>query len=308
MLRNLFRDIKLFKLFGVEVFVNTSWFLLILITLDYDNLTVTSILRNIGILCMVFSFVIVHEYGHILAARRYGIETERVQLTLLGGIAHLKEELDKITPKQALWVAFAGPLTNIVMFILFLSPFLLGLMEFPSGDTKVEELSTGVFVLVLAIVFNAVMCLFNLLPIFPMDGGRLLRSTLELFKIKKAIYISTWVSTVFSALLFVWACYSFSITGIIISVMLFIYSISERIGHKRRNEMENARAEAIIRLRDIREKVILTHRANDFVNKNENSKSDDEIFDEWVYSMSKSGEMSEDDLIYYELFKDEIKG
>ncbi len=123
---------------------------------------------------LIFACVLLHEFGHITMARRFGIETPEVVLLPIGGLAKLKRIPNE--PKQELAVAIAGPLVNFAIFGLLV----LWLGGWPDWGSF-ARLSQGEvdFVQQLA-VFNLFVGLFNLLPAFPMDGGRILRASLAL--------------------------------------------------------------------------------------------------------------------------------
>jgi Zn-dependent protease len=106
----------------------------------------------------VFACILLHELGHALAARRYGIPTRSITLWPFGGIAAL--ERIPSSPKKELVVALAGPAVNVVIALLLTPVVLLTGLGFP------------------LLVINVMLVLFNLLPAFPMDGGRVLRAAL----------------------------------------------------------------------------------------------------------------------------------
>ncbi len=128
--------------------------------------------EGIAFILALFACVILHELGHALAARRYGIATKDITLLPMGGVARLERIPEE--PRQEMVVALAGPAVNVVIAaILFIGLTLLG------GWQTVDTLSVGKgsFWERLMIV-NIILVVFNLLPAFPMDGGRVLRAFL----------------------------------------------------------------------------------------------------------------------------------
>ncbi len=136
----------------------------------------------------LFVCVILHEYGHALTARRYGITTRDIILTPIGGIARL--EGMPSNPRHELVIAVAGPLVNIAIAGLllfptsyFFSPELNELKQvFLSGTLEVEDELSVILRYWMPALFllNVVLATFNLLPAFPMDGGRILRALLAM--------------------------------------------------------------------------------------------------------------------------------
>ena len=155
---------KLGRFAGVDTHVHAS-FLLLVAWAAYAAWTGagTGIAVVLGLLFLVgvFGSVLLHELGHALAARRYGIRTRGITLLPIGGIAQLEGE--PRTPKQELVIALAGPAVNFVLAAgLFAVSALAGLpMWGLLGSLMIANLSLG---------------LFNLIPAFPMDGGRALRA------------------------------------------------------------------------------------------------------------------------------------
>src|SRR5262245_16861381 len=121
----------------------------------------------------VFLCVVLHEFGHVLAARRYGIRTPDITLLPIGGLARL-ERMPR-EPRQELIVALAGPAVNVVIGLILL--VFHGFI--PLSEWK-DQLLYGGFTGWL-VVWNFVMVAFNMIPAFPMDGGRVLRAVLAMF-------------------------------------------------------------------------------------------------------------------------------
>ncbi len=160
---------------GIGVYVHATFFILIaFVVISHWNSTqnVAKTLEGVGFILALFGCVILHEFGHALTAARYGIRTRDITILPIGGVARLERMPDE--PIQELWVALAGPAVNVVIaFLLFLW------LQISSSWTPVEGLSmiNGPFLERLMVV-NVFLVVFNMLPAFPMDGGRVLRAML----------------------------------------------------------------------------------------------------------------------------------
>jgi Zn-dependent protease len=162
-------SLRLFRFAGVEVFIHWSWFLAAFYLIQDRPVLYTSMAWDVAEYLIVFGFVLMHEFGHVFACRSVGGTADRILLWPLGGLAFVAPPP---RPGACLWTTFAGPLVNV-----FLGPILYVLML---ATTPVEgEASSDFFKLFQTLFsFNVVMLVFNLLPVFPLDGGRILHALL----------------------------------------------------------------------------------------------------------------------------------
>lgn len=236
MVDRLFKSLKVFRIFGTDVKLHWSWLILFFLIIDFSAPIGDMIVKAASVF-MIFTFVLVHEFGHIFAGRKYGVNTKTVVLSLLGGIAYMDGELADLKPKQSLWVTFAGPLTNLVMFVLLIPVLIYAFQDFPLNDPEaIKNMTGGQYLALVGILVNVMMFIFNLLPIYPMDGGRLLRSTLELFNVKHSLVISIIITMVFCLLLLGFSIWAGSWSGGIISIVFFLMAISEM--RDRKNDID----------------------------------------------------------------------
>ena len=166
---------KLARIAGIDVYVHATFFMVIAwIALVHWNQshTVAAVVEGVGFILALFACVVLHEYGHALTAARYGIHTRDITLLPIGGVARLERMPD--VPLQELWVALAGPAVNVVIaLVLFAGLQLSGAWEAVDGI----GVTTGAFA-ERVMIANVFLAAFNLLPAFPMDGGRALRAVL----------------------------------------------------------------------------------------------------------------------------------
>lgn len=188
--------IKLFTWFGIPVFLHWTFgliFVYILWHAQANNLSVYETVWLTGLFMALFVCVLLHEYGHALSARRYGVQTRDIVLMPIGGVARLERMPEK--PMQEFIVAIAGPLVNVAIAIILMA--LIGLFADPahlemlrnvlvnnSNEEVIEEANVQIPQLLQFAVnltaTNIALVLFNMIPAFPMDGGRVFRALLSM--------------------------------------------------------------------------------------------------------------------------------
>ena len=168
---------KLGTFAGIDVFVHAT-FLLLIAWIGYSYWlqygTLAKVAEGILFILALFLCVVLHEYGHALTARRYGIKTRDITLYPIGGVARLERLPDK--PIEELWVALMGPAVNVVIAVLL---FVYLYVTRGQAPTLALNVASGSFLERLMVV-NVSLVLFNLIPAFPMDGGRVLRALLAM--------------------------------------------------------------------------------------------------------------------------------
>lgn len=170
----MFPAMSLGRLFGIPVRVHSLFWILPLLVV-VERWGDPSLGFHLILLFAIFGCVILHELGHAVAARLYGIRTRDITIYPIGGIASLERISDK--PAEEFVIAIAGPLVNVliaaVLFVATMAAVTLAPSAFP-GTVLFE------FLRILCIA-NLVLCGFNLIPAFPLDGGRIFRALLGFF-------------------------------------------------------------------------------------------------------------------------------
>ncbi len=158
---------------GTEIKVHLTFFILVIFwgIAGYDQAGVAGAIAACLLLFALFGCVLLHEFGHILMARRFGVRTPDVILLPIGGVARLERIPDE--PRQELLIALAGPAVTLAIVLV-----LYGLLAVTGDAPRLGELDPdGPFLETLTRV-NLYLLIFNLFPAFPMDGGRVLRALL----------------------------------------------------------------------------------------------------------------------------------
>lgn len=161
---------KIFSLFGIGVYVHWLWFVVALYSIQYRTHEYSSMIWNVAEYLSLFLIVLIHEFGHQLACRSVGGQTHDIVLWPLGGVAFVSP------PQRAgaqLWSIAAGPLVNVILI-----PILSGLVSVSSHlgwyDTNPDlyDLLHNIWWI------NLILLIFNMMPVYPLDGGQILRSLL----------------------------------------------------------------------------------------------------------------------------------
>ncbi len=167
---------KLGKLSGIGVYIHWSFWLLPAWIFMSAGGSIAGAIGSVLFVFAIFGCVVLHEMGHALMARHYGIGTRDITLFPIGGVANL-ERIPR-RPSQELAIAVAGPAVNVVIAGLL---FVLLLFAGASTQGLIFSFTGGSFLLNLLVV-NVALVVFNMLPAFPMDGGRVLRALLAMRK------------------------------------------------------------------------------------------------------------------------------
>lgn len=166
---------KLGQVSGIRIQVHWTFLIIVLwVVLVHTSrgAGAVEVLAGVLLVLAVFGCVVLHELGHALTAKRYGIRTRDITLLPIGGLARLERMPDD--PKQELAVAAAGPAVNVVIAgVLW-----VGLAVVGTSPAFAEAMQVGGGLVGQLLWVNVMLVLFNLLPAFPMDGGRMLRALL----------------------------------------------------------------------------------------------------------------------------------
>jgi Zn-dependent protease len=165
---------RLFKIRGIQLELHWTFLLLLLFfgAQGYGAGGLIAALMSVGAVCLIFFCVILHELGHSFMALHYGIRIYRILLLPIGGMAQFASIPQK--PKEELWITIAGPAVNFALAGISWLVIKGGALQQWSDPYELSFLSIMHFVF----MANIAMGLFNILPIFPMDGGRIFRAIL----------------------------------------------------------------------------------------------------------------------------------
>jgi len=158
---------RLFRVAGIDVYLHWMWFLVAYLQIVERPNAYSSLGWNVAEYVCLFGIVLLHEFGHSFATRQVGGTADTILLWPLGGVAYVRPPQ---RPGAELWSIAAGPLVNVVLFVL-----LAGVLS----STLLDAQSRDVQLLIKNVAWiNGGLLFFNLLPVYPLDGGQILRSLL----------------------------------------------------------------------------------------------------------------------------------
>src|SRR3712207_6585047 len=232
-------SIKVGRAFGIDVKVHWTFLLLLAFfgfTAYQNSGSLGSALVTVGVIVALFVCVLLHEYGHSLAAQRLGIEIADITILPIGGLARLKSLPER--PWDEVKIANAGPLVNVVLAPLFFGTALLlgGGLTMPPNILEGVQSAAQVFVYLGFI--NVALVVFNLIPAFPMDGGRVLRGLLATrLGPVRATDISSAVGQFFAAAFFLIGLLSGNLLLALVAVFIFFGAGGEGPMVRQREQM-----------------------------------------------------------------------
>lgn len=163
-------SIRLFKIWGIEVFLHFSWFIIAAYQMSVRQHGYASSIFALYEYIALFVIVLMHEFGHALACRQTGGIADRIMLWPLGGIAFVQPPQ---RPGAQLWAIAAGPLVNLALIpVLLVAQAVAAQLNWPNTAPDTYQLLGSIAWI------NTGLLIFNLLPIYPLDGGQILRSLL----------------------------------------------------------------------------------------------------------------------------------
>lgn len=273
-------SLRIGSLFGVPIFIHWTFLLLLawfmagpLFSSSPDAVAMS--LRTGLFVLAVFGCVVLHEMGHALAARTFGVATRDITLLPIGGVARLERMPEK--PVQELVVALAGPAVNVVIAAILIPLVLLidGASAFGVGavDARAEDAAEALilhrrnFLAALATV-NVFLVVFNMIPALPMDGGRVLRALLSMMMDRPR-------ATAAAAVLGQLVAVGFALLGVlsgnllllIIAVFVFFGAVGEAQSEQVRSALAGlpVRAAMMVRFRCVRASQKLRDAANELL-------------------------------------------
>lgn len=249
-------SLKIGRFFGINVFVHwTFWLLPMWVVLSQHfrpEEASPSLGMHLGLLFAVFGCVVMHEYGHALAARFFGISTHDITLYPIGGVARLERMSER--PWEEFFIAIAGPLVNVAIVLPLAIALFAGVLLMP----QFLETSIGTFLFLLAVT-NVLLVVFNMIPAFPMDGGRVLRSLLatrmgQLRATRVAVKVGSAISVVAIVLVLTALWFKVSLSPMLLLIGFFVLWAGQQelaaLEHRERRRLRGEEEPIVVDLLD----------------------------------------------------------
>ncbi|MEN6624953.1 MAG: site-2 protease family protein [Candidatus Sumerlaeia bacterium] len=224
---------------GIPVYLHFTFLLLLMFIGFVQAHSGQAVFGGLALVIAVFASVALHELGHALVARSYGIKTDDIVLYPIGGVARLRSMGEKT---QEFWIAVAGPSVNVVIATLIgIYLYFRGQLLLPQSIADEEAILRLTFLQKLMII-NIILVIFNLIPAFPMDGGRVLRSLLTLAMSKeRATSIAAGVGQALAILFVLVGLLNGQVILMFIGIFVFIAAGQESMATKSQALMSGKR-------------------------------------------------------------------
>ncbi len=165
-------SIRMFQARGIDVYLHWSWIIVAIYEIQDRAGSYRSQVWNVAEYLALFAIVLIHEFGHALACRSVGGRADQIMLWPLGGVAFVQPPH---RPGATLWSIAAGPLVNVVLLPITIGAYFAAGSYLPNASSDLREFLESVAWI------NAALLIFNMLPIYPLDGGQILMSILWYF-------------------------------------------------------------------------------------------------------------------------------
>ena len=240
-------SLSLGRILGIKVFIHWTFVILlgwIFFAQFSSGKGAEQAILSVVFILSLFLCVTLHEYGHALTARRFGIGTKSITLLPIGGLAQLEKMPEK--PGEELLVAIAGPLVNVaIALVLFAGLFFTNNMPEVLTVNLLENLQGPGFFLNL-LVANIILTVFNLIPAFPMDGGRVLRALLSYkFDRAKATRIAAGIGQ-FLAIVFVFLGIFYNVWLVLIGIFIYLGAGAEAAFETTKSAMKGIKVSDVL--------------------------------------------------------------
>lgn len=231
------RSYRLFSAWGIEIKVHATFLILPIVFGYYYTVHAGWQVgaRAVCLVLFVFAFVVMHELAHSFQARRYGIEVPEITLFPIGGVASMRRI--PRDPRQEFIIAIVGPLSNFILAVLLFTP-----LYYLLGRETLFSPSLGSWPQMIANAFwiNPVLGLFNLLPAFPMDGGRIFRSLLaQRWSYLTATRVAVWFGFLFAVMFGLFGIFHRNFMLALIGLFVYLAASTEQSQVERQEQGQN---------------------------------------------------------------------